>query len=476
MQQKKLLEPYVFQQEIIDRFKDESCAGLFLDMGVGKTLITSNIIRHKMNTHKTIFKTIIFCPIITLDNWKRELLMSTRIPAEVIGVVKGSKAKRLKILNDPKYKVLIINYEATRSDEIKQKLIEFNPFIAVCDESHMIKSRTARVFKAVMKITKHSSFKYALSGTPITNTAEDLFSQFMFLDGGETFGTRFYDFKGRYFINKNAGWASANAFPKWEFNQSLLSEFKAKIALKSMFLKKEDCLDLPQLVEQTIDVEMSQEQARHYKEIKNELITWLADQPENPLIVSNALTKLLRLNEILSGYMKLESGEIVQLKTNPRLDALMQLVENTNPHKIIIFSVFRNNYETIRKALDKRKIKYVEIHGGVSTKKKLEAVDIFNDLKNDVRVCVANPASGGVGVNLKAAKYTAFYTRNFSMKDFEQSKARNFRAGSIDLHEKITHYNFVTPDTIDESILAALLSKKKFAHTILSIKELLLDV
>lgn len=469
----ELLKPYDFQQEIIDRFKDQSCAGLFLDMGVGKTLITSNLIRYKMNKHREIFRTLIFCPIITLDNWKRELLMSTRIPAHMIGVVKGSKAKRLKILKDDRYKVLIINYEATRSEEIKNLLLKFKPQIAVCDESHMIKSRTSKIYKSVYAITKQSFFKYALSGTPITNTAEDLWAQFMFLDGGRTFGARFYTFKNKFFVNKNAEWSSPNAFPDWQFNDSLKDEFKARLRQSSMFLKKEDCLDLPDLVEQNIEIPMSPEQERHYKDLKKDLITWLEDQPDNPLVVTNALTKLLRLNELLSGYLKLEDDTTVKLKSNPRLDALMNIVESTNPHKIIIFSVFKNNYDDIRKELEKRKIEYVEIHGGVSSKRKLEAVDIFNDMSNKVRVCIANPSSGGVGVNLKSAKYTVFYTRNFSMKDFEQSKARNFRAGSIDHHDKITHYNLVTPDTIDELILDALIKKKKFANSIMSIKALI---
>jgi len=422
----ELLEPYQFQTEIIDRFKNESCAGLFLDMGVGKTLITSNLIRYKMNKHQTIFRTVIFCPIIVLDNWKRELLMSTRIPSEMIGVIKGSKKKRLDALANPKYKVLIINYEATRTEVIKNLLIKFKPQIAVCDESHIIKSRTSQIYKAVRQITCNSFFRYALSGTPITNTAEDVWSQFMFLDNGATFGERFFSFKSRYFVNKNAGWSSDKAFPDWQFIPSLEGCFRGKLQEKSLFLKKEDCLDLPDLVEQTISVPMSTEQKKHYKELKTELITWIDEQPDNPTIVSNALVKLLRLNELLSGYLKLSDDTIEPLKTNPRLDALMTLIENTNPHKMIIFSVFKNNYKDIARELKKRKIEFVEIHGGVSTKRKLEAVDVFNDLSNNVRICIVHPASGGVGINLKAAKYTAFYTRNHSMKDTSSRRLGTF--------------------------------------------------
>jgi len=442
-------------------------------MGIGKTLITSNLIRYKMNSHHEVLRTLIFCPIIVLENWKRELLMSTQLKPDCIGVVIGSKNKRLNILKNPGYKVLIINYEATRSPEILDLLTRFAPKIVVCDESHTIKSRTSKIYKAVKQISKPALYKYALSGTPMTNSAEDYWSQFMFLDDGETFGSKFYSFKGRYFVNKNANWKGSQSFPSWEFNSSLEGEFKEKLHTKSVFMKIEGAIELPELVEQTIEVKMIGEQEKHYKQIKRDLITWVENQEDNPLVVKNALTKMLRLNEILSGYMKLEDETIFKLKSNPKLDALMHLIESSAPHKVNVFSVFRQNYADISKALEKRGIKYVEIHGGVSNKQKLENVDIFNDMDNDVRVCILNPASGGVGVNLKAAKYRVFYTRGYSMKDYYQACARNLRGGSIEIHDKIIHYDLIMKDTIDELILDSIKNKNNFANSLMSIKKIL---
>ena len=467
----ELLKPYDFQQTIIDRFKDESCAGLFLDCGTGKSLVCSNLIRHKMNQHHEILHTLIFAPIIVLKNWKRELLMSTRIPEENICVVMGSKTKRLRLLQNPKNKVIIINYDAIRTDDIMFELLKFKAKIVVCDESHVIKSRTTKVYKGVRHISKNSLYRYALSGTPVTNSAEDLWSQFMFLDDGETFGTVFFAFRNRYFFDKNAGWSTG--YPDWQFTPSLKDEFKEKLHSKSVTIKKQDCLDLPDLVEQTLDVPLSIEQTKHYTRIKKELITWLDGQEDNPLVISNALTKLLRLNELLSGYMKMEDETIVKLAMNPRLDALKTVIEATAPHKVIVFCVFKQNYEDIRKYLEKAKIGFVEIHGSVTASQKLDNVDTFNDMDNDVRVCIANPKSGGVGVNMQAAKYAVFYSRTHSIVDFEQAKARNFRAGSKDHHTKITHYNLVSPGTIDEEILECLKTKKKFAASLLAIKKLL---
>lgn len=470
--QKELLKPYKFQAEIIDRFKDDPCAGLFLDCGTGKSLITANLIRYKMNLHNEILKTLILCPIIVIPHWKRELLMSTRIPADLIVPVIGSKQKRIRQLSNDKARVFIINYDALMSEEIMFLLLKFGPSIIVADESHNIKSRTTKRYKAVKKLSKDSDYRYALSGTPVTNTAEDLWAQFNFMDNGETFGTRFFTFKNRYFINKNAGWVGG--YPDWQFNKSLEPEFKRLLKSKSVSITKEECLDLPDLVEQTIDVPMGREQSRHYTRLKKELITWIDGQEDDPLVVANALTKMLRLSELLSGYMKLESGEIIDMSPNPKLDAFMGLVESTGDHKLIVFCVFKKNYEHIGKALDKAGIKYVSIHGGISAKQKMENVDIFNDMDSGVKVMIANPKSGGVGVNLQSARYAVFYSRTHSVVDFEQARARNYRSGSIDHHHKITHYHLVTSNTVDQDILICLKEKKIFASNLLELKKTLM--
>jgi len=407
--------------------------------------------------------------------------MSTRLDPGIIGVVSGStKNQRMKVLTNPQYKIFILNPEALRTPEIFNHLKEFEAELVVYDESHGIKNPRLKTpagnatgTKRVFDISAQAHYRYILTGTPVTKDAQDLWSQYYFLDRGATFGDKFYHFKKKYFYDKNAGMPKDRYFPNWQFVDSLLPEVNRKLAATSARMSLEECVELPELTEQTIEVELTPEQKKHYIEIKNELITFIENSEDNPLVVKNALTKVLRLNELLSGYLKLEDGTVERLKKNPRLDALVSLIESAHPHKMIIFSVFKNNYEDIRNALDKLKIKYVEIHGGISSKNKLENVDLFNDLDNDIRICIANPQSGGVGVNLKAAKYRVFYTLNYSMKDYEQSKARNFRSGSIDVHKKILHYNMVTPNTIDERILEAIINKKDLANSLLDIKKLL---
>ena len=473
-----MLKPYPYQQDIIKRFRFKEACALFLDAGCGKTIVSINLMREAYNTHRYILPTIIYCPIIVLENWKREIIQCSKVPEEAIGVVIGSKAKRLKIIKNEKHKILIVNYEATRSQELLEALIDFKARIVVCDESHKIKNHKLKTPKgkysltgAVLKTAEHSFYRQILSGTPIPQP-EDIWSQYYFLDRGETFGDRFFSFKKRYFINKNAGWDSSKAFPNWVFNDSLIEEYKERMGSKAARLTREECVDLPDLQQITINVEPSSEQLKHYAAVKTALITWLEDQPDNPLICKNALTKVLRLSEILSGYMKLEDESIVELKHNPSLDALKEILEATGDNKVIVWSIFKNNYKHIAKMLEKNKIEYVEVHGGISAKKKIENVDIFNDRSNKVRVCIANPASGGVGINMKSAPYSVFYTLGHSLIDYEQSMARNYRSGSIDLYDQITHYFIQHKGMITQHIVESILKKKDLADTLLNIKEI----
>ena len=477
-----MLKPYEFQQEIIDRFKDQNTCALLLEAGVGKTIISINILRYKFNVHREILPTIIFCPIIVLNNWKREILACSKIPEEAIGIVMGSSKARLKTIIDPKNKILIINYEATRSDDIYRALMNFRPWIVICDESHKIKGHKLKTPKkkptltgAIFNISQDAMYKQILSGTPVPKP-EDIWSQYYFLDRGFTFGDRFHTFKKRYFMNKNDGWDAKNAFPDWQFIESQTDEYKTKLASLAVSMKKEECINLPDLVETVIDIEPSLEMIKHYKDVAKKLITWIDGQEDNPLVVQNALTKTLRLAEILSGYLKLEDESIHVIKDNPTLDGLMELMDSTADNKVIVWCVFKQNYKDIAKRLEKKKLQFVEIHGGISTKNKLANVDIFNDMSNDVKVCIAHPAAGGVGINLKSAPYSVWYSLGYSLVDFEQSRARNFRSGSIDLHPKITHYFLNHKNLLTEKILKSVKNKQSFANNLLDLKNMLREL
>lgn len=468
-----ILTPYEHQQKVIDRFQGQRIAGLFLEPGCGKTLISINLMRRASAIHGRILKTLIFAPPVVLENWKEEFALCSKVPPERVGYLKSNQTakKKVEFARNPDHLVKIINYESLRNKDLKQAIKDFGAELTIADESHYLKNPKSQNFKNACEVTRGAYYRYILTGTPYSNSPMDYWAQYYFMDRGQTFGDKFFSFRTRFFYDKNQGMPKDKHFPDFQIQDSMVHDFRTRINATSVRMTLDECVELPDLVEQTVMVEPCKEQVKHYNQVKKDLITWIDQQPDNPLTVKNALTKMLRLNEITNGYMKLEDETIVTFKDNPKLKALMQILENTAPHKVIVFTVYKETYRQISEALQKKKIKYVEIHGGISDKS--TQVKKFNDLTNDVRVCICHPRSAGVGINLKSAKYRLFYSRSHSLVDWEQAKARNMRAGSVDVHKKIGHYDLVVKYTLDQDILSALQQKKNISNSLLDIKALL---
>lgn len=468
---------YDFQKHIVGRFKDLTYAALLCDMGTGKSPMLIQLVKHKWTVQGGVLPTVIFCPVIVLENWKKEFTRWTKLDPKHIGIVKGTAKKRLEVIENPDHKVIIVNYEALRSDAVVKALIKRKFKIAVCDESHRIKSYKSIACRKVLMVSRNADvFKAILSGTPITNQVTDIWSQYLFMDNGRTFGNRLTIFRAQYMINDNESWQASGArksFPSWRINPVRAGEFKKKLAKTSARITTEEAVELPELINTRLDIELSPEQKKHYDQVKKELITWLEDNEENPLVVKNLLTKILRLNEISSGFMKLFDGTIHTFKSNPRLDAAMEIIESCAPHKVIVYCIYAQNYKDLRSQLDKRGIKYVEITGEVSTDEKLDAAAQFNNPRGEARVCIANTRAAGLGVNLIGARYKIYYTRSYSLDDYLQSQKRNNRAGAIKYHKTISDYHLVAPETIDEEIYNRVIKKQKFSEKMLDIKNML---
>ena len=201
-----------------------------------------------------------------------------------------------------------------------------------------------------------------------------------------------------------------------------------------------------------------------YLQMKEDFIAYLDDKA---CVATLAITKALRLMEIVSGYAKLDDDSVHKIKNTPRMEALKELLEQITPnHKVLIWAVFKENYGQIRKVCDALKLKYVEVHGDIPNKDKYSAVDAFNS-DPDCRVLIGHPGSGGIGINLTAASYSIWFSRSFSLSFDLQAEARNHRGGS-EIHEKITRIDLVTPGTIDELVLEKLANKEELGEQLLS--------
>ncbi len=463
------ITPWAHQLVAIERAAPLDNFALFMEMGTGKTSTAINNLRWKYVLNKRVLRTLVLGPPIVIENWRREFCAHSKVGSSVVCLV-GTGKDRAKVLRGlgEVGKIVVTNYESLLMEEVFALLHNWSPEAIVFDESHKLKNISAKRTKLAMQLADGARYKQILTGTPILNTPMDIFSQYRIMDGGETFGKSFFMFRAEYFRDKNAGMPKARYFPDWVISERSYEKLHAKIAPSSMVVKKADCLDLPPLVKQKVFVELSREQARLYKEMKDDFIAFMADKA---CVASLAITKALRLQQIVSGFVALEGGDgedrsNVAIKDNPRAKALEELLEEITPSsKCLVWLVFRQDYETARKVCQSLGIEYVEVHGEISAKARQEAVDRFNT-DPTCKVFLGHPQSGGVGINLVAASYSIFYSRNFSLENDLQAEARNYRGGS-EIHEKVTRIDIVARGTIDELVAEKLALKMEVGEKVL---------
>lgn len=467
----ELLELWGHQKKARIRAEKLDSFGLFFEVGAGKTGTCIAMLRDKFKQNSGILKTLVICPPIVIENWNREFGKFSKVQQKNICPLIGPGKKRLELFKSSNAKIFITNYEVLSVASMKplyEAILEWSPEALVLDESHKVKDMKSTRTKKAIKIADLAKHKYILSGTPILNSLMDIFTQYRVLDGGESFGKNFFTFRAKYFYDANKNMPRDRYFPNWKTREEAATEIKSILERTSMHVTKDECLDLPPLVKKTIYVEMTKSQKKLYDDMRQDLIAIVEDK--GAAVAELAITKALRMQQIVSGYVPLELGggerKNYKIKDNPRALALREVLDEITPaNKVIVWAVFKENYNDIREVCEKLKLKYVEVHGGVSQKDKMLAVDSFND-DPSVSVLIGHPGSGGIGINLVSASYSVFYSRSFSLEYDIQAEARNYRGGS-EIHDKVTRIDLLTQGTIDELVLKSLASKQNIGYQVL---------
>lgn len=457
------------QKEAVERARGKDSFALFFEQGTGKSRTTLAILDEHIRREKRVLRTLILCPPIVVENWKREIFsVLPSVPKQLVVDLTGPGAKRAEAVRERRgtNAIFITNYEGLLMKGLYDELERFGLEVLVCDESQKLKDLKSQRTKACVRLAEVAKYRYILSGTPILNSPMDIFSQFLILDKGAAFGRNFFTFRARYFFDKNAAMPRDRYFPNWMIREGAFADISSRIAERSMRVLKSECLDLPPLVRKTVFVDLSAEQAKAYKEMKSDLIAFVNGKA---CVAQLAITKALRLMQIISGFAVCEEGEEraeEKIKDNPKASALKELLEDiARRERVIVWAVFKEDYATIKRVCEELSLGYVTLTGETSSKDKVEAMDAFSTDPN-VRVLIGNPSSGGVGCNLTSASYSIFYSRNFSLEQDLQAEARNYRGGS-EVHAKITRIDIVAKNTLDEVVVAALQSKTDIAEKVL---------
>lgn len=425
----------------------KGCAFL-MDMGTGKT-ITTIAVAGAMYQEEKIKKLLVVCPKSIVDVWEQEFEKFAGFPYSVV-VLDGTGLKKIdaiRHMNGIGLQVIVVNYESCW--RLEAELTKWKPDIIVCDESSKIKNPQAKCSKALHRLGKISSYNLILTGTPITNSPLDFFSQYKFLDE-RIFGGSFYGFRSYYAI---LGGYQNHQIVGYKH----LAELVEKAHAIAYRIKIDEAVELPEFVDEIRPVKLEKKAQQIYDGISKDSY---AELMSGEVTTRNVLTQLLRLSQCTGGFIRNDDGDDAQQVSTAKLEALEDIIDECmeQKKKVVVFARFVPEIDAISKMLTKKKIAHTIIKGDV--KDRAEQVEAFQN-NPDVRVFIGQLQTTGMGLTLTAGTVAVYYSLDFSYTNYEQSRARIRRIGQT---KRGVYIHLVAKDTVDEHIMSALKQKADVAH------------
>ena len=422
-------------------------AAILAEMGCGKTYITIAIIGI-LYQFGLVNRCIIVAPLSLLGVWEEEFEKFADFPYNIT-ILKGTGAKKkeqLASVPGEGLQIVIVNYESAW--RLEKELLNFRADIICADEGHKIKEGRTQQAKALHNLADHTKYRCLLTGTLITNKEIDVFSQYRFVNKS-IFGTSFYTFRNRYFDMTGYG----NHIPV--FRKTMTTDFLQRLHSVAFRVTKAECLDLPEITEEVRKVELEPKALKIYKEIEKQSYAELAD---GEVSAPNILTKLLRLCQVSGGHVTDDDGNTSVVST-AKLDMLEDIIDSSMAEgkKLVVMARFSAEIDDIQRLLEKKKIGYSVIRGGI--KDRDEQIRRFQN-DDDCMVFVGNIAAAGLGITLTAASTMVFYSLSYNMSDFEQAKARIHR---VSQKENCLYIYLVSKGTVDTKVLRALRNQVNLA-------------
>ena len=463
-------KPYKHQYDVFMKSRHKESYALFMEQGTGKSKVIIDNVAYLFRLGK-IDHVIVVAPKGVYRNWINQEY-EIHMPDDVkeftdIELWSPSLTKtnldRLTnfLMPSHRLKFFIINIEALSSEKGKnylERFLNIGKCFFVIDESTTIKNRSARRTKTCLKLARLAKYRRILTGTPVTRGPLDLWSQIHFLDE-YIFQNSFYAYRNTYCV-VNRRRLSTHTFDEI-IGYQRLDELQEVLKPHSFRVTKKECLDLPDKVYQQREIEMTVDQKKMYNVLKNQAILEL--EKYKTVTAPLVITRILRLQQILCGYIKYDNGKIEDIKgPNPRLEELLSLLEEIDGN-VIIWATFRRSIEMIQEALAKKYgvEKVASYYGGTAAEERQEIVNAFQ--KGTIRYFIGQPRTGGFGLTLTKAKTVIYFNNTYDLEIRSQSDDRAHRIGQ---DEKVTYIDFVCPKTIDERILKVLKNKKRLADEI----------
>lgn len=442
---------------------------LALEMGCGKSKITVDLIANRRHQ-----RSLVVCPASVIQEWPRQFTAHCGVPILVaplgdkVGSVKDKVAAAKLAFHEADRAglpvVLVTNYESVWRppfgpiyDEEGDRIVKpgfalETPWdLIVCDEIHRISSASGRASRFLAKLGPKAKYRLGLSGTPMGSGPLSVYGQYRFLDPG-IFGANHKDFKEHYAVigGFNGGQV---------LGHKNLEELNRKFYSIAFRVKSRDVLDLPAETHVDRKCKLCPKAREMYKKFERDLII----QIENGEVTAkNALVKLLRLQQMTSGYARLdptadEEGETVHIDDSKK-SLLREILEDIDPQQpVVVFARFTHDLAAVREVTEKLGRRYMELSGKIKQTEEWRG--------GGAEVLGVQIRAGGVGIDLTRSHLCIYYSLGYSLIDKLQSMARQMRPGQ---KHPVTYYYLISEGTVDEEVYRALSKKEDVVEAVLS--------
>lgn len=428
--------PHEYQTHCTEFILENKSAGLFLDMGLGKSVITLTALVDLLHDRFEVSKVLVIAPLrVANTTWLDEVLKWKHLKGLRVSKVLGSQKDRTMALYK-KADIYTINRENV------PWLVELYknewPFdMVIIDEISSFKSPSAKRFRALKKVRHKIKRFVGLTGTPAPNGLLDIWSQIYLLDGGERLGRTFSGYRSRYFHPQK--YVNGGIPTDYALNDDAEEKIYDRISDICISMKALEYLKMPEIIFNKVEVELSEKEMKLYRKLERDLLLPLEDSDVD---AANAAVLSNKLLQMAGGTVYDEYGDVHQIHDR-KLDALEDLIEAANGKPVLIYYGFRHERDRIKKLFDT---------GEINT-----SDDIAKWNRGEMKIALCHPASAGHGLNLQEGGSTIiWFGSTWSLELYQQANARLWRQGQ---KQTVVIHHILTKDTIDQRVMTALDNK-----------------
>lgn len=432
-------KPHKYQEMAIEKIYDTPRCGLFLEMGLGKTVITLTALEELIYDRFEIGRALVIAPLrVAEDTWSRESAKWDHLKHLRIAKILGTPSQRRAALAS-EADIYIINRENVvwLCDELSGVGDGWFFDAVVIDELSSFKSPKALRFKALRKYITRSSRVIGLTGTPAPNGLIDLWSQIYLLDGGERLGRTVTGYRERFFLPDKRNQTTIFSYKPKEGAESKIRERLSDICIS---MRAEDWLTLPERIDTVHSIKMTEKQRADYEKFEREQYIQFIEGEVSAASAAALTNKLLQYS---NGAMYKSDGDYIET-CEGKLDALEDIIEAANGKPVLCFYSFKHDLSRIQKRFPQAV--------------KLESADHIEQWNNGgIELLLAHPASAGHGLNLQAGgNIIVWFGLTWSLELYQQANARLYRQGQ---ENAVIIHHLLTENTVDERVYMSLQDK-----------------